>query len=90
MGGGLRSNNEELKNAITSALPVWKRNKFRFYLVNGDQDRPDAFTEFSEWLTREGVDNRVVILPDTKHNLGLYYERSVIQLLSFIGENLKK
>lgn len=90
MGGGIRNNNDELTQAISSAIPVWKKNKFRFFMVNGDNDRPDAFTDFSVLLNKEGISNKVIILPDTKHNLGLYYERSVMQLISFIGENLKK
>ena len=89
MGGGLRNSNDELTQAISAATPIWKKNKFRFFMVNGDNDRPEAFTSFSELLNKEGIANKVVILPDTKHNLGLYYERSVIQLISFIGENLK-
>jgi len=89
MGGGLRNSNDELTQAISAAIPIWKKSKFRFFMVNGDNDRPEAFTSFSELLNKEGIVNKLVILPDTKHNLGLYYERSVIQLISFIGENLK-
>jgi enterochelin esterase-like enzyme len=90
MGGGLRNSNDELTQAISAAIPVWKKNKFRFFMVNGDNDRPEAFISFSELLNKEGIVNKVVILPDTKHNLGLYYERSVIDLIAFIGQNLKK
>jgi hypothetical protein len=36
------------------------------------------------------IENEVLILPDTKHNLGLYYERSVSKLLAFLGSHLEK
>jgi S-formylglutathione hydrolase FrmB len=90
MGGGFRGGNDELLQAVEAALPVWRKNKTGFFLVNGDQDRPEAFEEFSAMLTREGIENERMILPDTKHNLGLYYERSVLQLLKFVGNRLKK
>ena len=59
-------------------------------MVNGDNDRPEAFKDFSALLEKERVDNKVLILKDTNHNLGLYYERSVSQLLAFLGKHLKK
>jgi len=42
-----------------------------------------------EKLNTEKIDNKVVVLPDTKHNLGLYYERSVMDLLAFLGKHLE-
>ena len=59
-------------------------------IVNGDNDRPDAFKEFSITLEKNGIEQEILILPDTKHNLGLYYERSVGKLLAFLGKHLKK
>ena len=64
-------------------------DKYGFFLVNGDNDRPDAFKDFSAKLNTEKIDNKVVVLPDTKHNLGLYYERSVMDLLAFLGKHLE-
>jgi len=95
MGGGIggrRSNPEyeaQINQAIEKAIPVWKKNKFGFFMVNGDNDRPDAFKDFSSKLNTEKIDNKVVVLPDTKHNLGLYYERSVMDLLAFLGKHLE-
>lgn len=88
MGGGIRSS-EEMVKAIEKAIPTWKKNDFGFFLVNGDNDRPDAFKEFSKILKENKIDNNVLILPDTKHNLGLYYERSVRMLLAFIGQHIE-
>ncbi len=87
MGGGLR-NHEELTEKIRQSIPVWKDSDFGFILINGDEDRPDAFVEFAEILEQNSVDHRVVILPDTKHNLGLYYEKSVEQLIEYLGDKL--
>lgn len=96
MGGGIggrRDNDENANNfqqSIENAIPVWKKNKYGFFLVNGDKDRPEAFKDFSALLDKQRIENEVLILPDTNHNLGLYYERSVSQLLAFLGKHLKK
>lgn len=91
MGGGLRNQDGEMDEAIEKAIPVWKKNKFGFFLVNGDQDRPEAFKEFSALLDKEGISNELVILPDANHNLKLhYFPRSGSQLIAFIGKHIKK
>lgn len=90
MGGGIRSSSEQTVAAIEKAIPKWKKNEYGFFLVNGDNDRPDAFKEFSVILEKNQIDNEVLILPDTKHYLGLYYERSVSKMLAFLGKHLKK
>jgi len=86
MGGGLQNRSEQMVAAIERAVPVWKKNGFGFFLVNGDNDRPDAFKDFSTMLDAGGIDNKVLILPDTKHSLGLYYERSVSEMLAFLAQ----
>ena len=90
MGGGIRGGSEDMAAAIEKAMPVWKANGFGFFLVNGDNDRPEAFTSFATTLRAAGVEAEVLILPDTKHNLGLYYERSVGKLLAFLGRHLQE
>jgi enterochelin esterase-like enzyme len=90
MGGGIRGENEEISREIAEAIPVWKKNKFGCFMVNGDNDRPESFKNFSEILKKEKISHQVLILPDTNHNLGLYYERSVSQLLAFLGKHIKK
>jgi len=90
MGGGIRGENEETSREIADAIPVWEKNKFGFFMVNGDNDHPEAFKNFSEILDNEKISHQVLILPDTNHNLGLYYERSVDQLLAFLGKHIKK
>lgn len=88
MGGGIRMENEGLKQQAMQVLPVWKKRNMGFIMVNGDNDRPHAFDEFSGMLRGAGVAHQLLVLEDTGHNLGHYYERSVSQLLSFIGEYL--
>lgn len=96
MGGGIggrsakADNANELEASIEKAMPVWKKNNFGFFMANGDKDRPDAFTEFAKTLKKEGIDYEVLVLPDTEHNLGHYYERSANKLLAFIAGHLKK
>ncbi|WP_019539016.1 family 16 glycoside hydrolase [Proteiniphilum acetatigenes] len=89
MGGELKLDNPQLKAAIEKAIPQWKKVNYGFYLVNGDGDQPDAFKDFANILTGEGIDHRVVILPDTDHNLGHYYERSIGGLLAFLANHIK-
>ncbi len=88
MGGGLRLANDEAKQQLATVLPDWKRNNTGFFMVNGDSDRPDAFLEFATMLRDTGLSHELVVLENTGHNLGHYYERSVSQLLSFIGKHL--
>jgi predicted alpha/beta superfamily hydrolase len=90
MGGGLQSRSEQMVAAMERAVPVWKKNGFGFSLVNGDNDRPDAFKDFAAALDANGIDRDILILPDTKHNLGLYYARSVSKMLAFLGKHLPK
>lgn len=90
MGGGFRNQDGAMDPNVEKALPVWKMNKFRFYLVNGDQDRPEAFRDFSDILSKNNIDHKVVILDDTPHRLGLYYEKASLDMLTFIGKKLRK
>lgn len=84
MGGGIRLENEELKQQVETSLHVWKQQDFGFYLVNGDKDRPQAFNEFAKMLTSIGVDHRLRVLDGTGHNLGHYFDRSLPELLAFV------
>ena len=90
MGGRIQNRSEQIVAAIGRAVPIWKEQGFGFFLVNGDNDHPDAFQDFATMLDANGIENKVLILPDTKHNLGLYYERSVSKMLAFLGKHLKK
>lgn len=85
MGGGIRIESDELKQEIIAALPIWKQRDFGFFMVNGDDDRPTAFSAFAEMLGDAEVDHQLIVLEQTGHNLGHYYERSIQQLFSFIG-----
>ncbi len=89
MGGELNPDDPQLKIAIEKAVPLWKKSNHGFYLVNGDGDQPDAFKDFGNILAEEGINHRIVILPDTDHNLGHYYERSVSALLAFLSKHIK-
>ena len=90
MGGGIRMENDAIQDEIIKALPIWKKRNVGFFLVNGDKDRPDAFQQFAALLENEGISHQVHVLEDTNHNLGQYYERSVLKLLHFVGKHLEK
>lgn len=43
-----------------------------------------------EKLTGLQIDHKVVVLPETPHNLGLYYQRAGETMTQFLGNGLKK
>ena len=89
MGGGLFRIGETFGQDVQKAIPVWKKNGYGFFFVNGDKDRPDAFKEFIETLNMNGVNNQQMTIPDTDHSLSRYYDLSSAQLLEFIGNHIK-
>lgn len=88
MGGGIRLENEELKQQVETSLHAWKQRDVGFFLVNGDKDRPQAFNEFVKMLTSVGIDHQQRVLDDTAHNLGHYFDRSLRELLAFVVDHI--
>lgn len=84
LGGGIRMNEELQEQYLQNNKAIWKANHFGFYLVNGDQDRPEAFQSFASKLDSYGIHYVKSILPETNHNLGLYFEKPRKELISFI------
>ncbi len=89
-GGGLWRVEEEALALAEKNAAQMKAAGFAALLINGDQDRPEAFDGLVEKFTAGGVESTVVTLEDTPHNLGLYYERAGEQMLRFIGTQLSK
>ena len=58
-------------------------------LINGDRDRPDAFKPLAQKLSELKIPHEVVVLPDTPHNLGLYYQRAGSKMAEFLGKQLR-
>ncbi len=65
-----------------------RKNNFALLTVNGDQDHPDGFKPLENILEPLGVSHRIVILADTNHNLGKYYEGAGDMMLKFLAERL--
>ncbi len=65
-----------------------KAHKFALLTINGDQDRPDAFAPLKEVLEQLGITHEIIILDETNHNLGKYYDRSGDRLLDFLAKQL--
>jgi len=89
MGGGFRTN-EQFLQAIEKAIPVWQKNNYGFFFVNGDNDRPEAFKDFSAILNQNGIENQVMVLPDTGHDLGKYYQESLGLFFKLLKSRLQK
>ena len=87
MGGGFRAN-EELLKAVENAILVWKNSNYAFCLVNGDNDRPEAFKEFAAILDKHGIENKVMIIADTGHDLGKYYIESSGQFFGIVKAHI--
>lgn len=82
-GGG------ELNAAAEKQAPMLRERQVGFLLINGEKDSPKAFEELAKTFTLAGVERQVVIHPNLGHNLGLYYEQSYEQMMSFLGGHLK-
>ena len=59
-------------DALLSASANLRGKDFVFLLINGDQDRPDAFAALAAKLSGFSIPHKVTVLKDTSHNLGLY------------------
>ena len=86
-GGRLRSN-EQYMATVDKVIPTWKNNNFGFFFVNGDNDRPDEFKDFAANLERHGIDNKIMVLPDTGHDLGRYYNESSGELFKLLKAHI--
>ena len=65
-----------------------KASGFELLTVNGDQDRPDAFKPLQELFAEIGIPHRAVVLEDTNHNLGKYYDRAGGTMIQFLEKRL--
>jgi len=80
---------DEMLAAVEKAAATFKANDFSVLLVNGEKDRPDAFSTLAERMADLGIEHQVSILPDTPHNLGLHYARSGSEMMDFLGAGLR-
>ena len=88
MGGRFRANEQNLP-LVEKAIPIWKKNNYGFFFVNGDNDNPDAFNDFSAILKKNEIDNKLMVLPDTGHDLGKYYKESSGELFKLIKAHIE-
>ena len=76
-------------DAATANADALQKNSFAMLLINGDNDRPEAFATLAETMKTLRIPHEVVILKDTNHNLGLYYDRAGKRMAEFLGRQLK-
>jgi endo-1,4-beta-xylanase len=88
-GGGMWRDADTLLAAAEKEAETLKSNHFAVLLINGDQDRPEAFTALADKLILLEIEHLVVILKDTPHNLGLYYQHTGDRMIQFLGDHLK-
>jgi endo-1,4-beta-xylanase len=88
-GGGMWRGADEILAAAEQGVETLKGNGYGLLTVNGDRDRPEAFAPLAEKLSTLGVEHEVVVLEDTNHSLGLYYERAGEAMGKFLGRHLQ-
>jgi enterochelin esterase-like enzyme len=88
-GGGMFGGPDVILEAAKSNADALRKNNFALLLVNGDNDRPDAFATLAETMKSLQIPCEVVVLKDTNHNLGLYYDRAGTRMAEFLGKQLK-
>lgn len=84
-GGGMWQGADKL----IAAAEALKGKPFSFLLVNGDEDRPDAYAALAEKLETLGIPHKVTILENTPHNLGLYYKLGGDEMTLFLAKCLQ-
>ena len=89
-GGGMRRGGEEILAAAEKNVQTLKTNNYAALLINGDSDRPDAFKDLADKFKKLNIPCEIQILPNTKHNLGLYYQLSGDKMGKFLGAQLQK
>ncbi len=88
-GGALWRMEEEALAAVDRDHERLQTSGFSALLINGEHDRPDGFAPLIEQFSNHAIPHRVVVLENTKHNLGHYYERSGETMARFIGARLR-
>jgi endo-1,4-beta-xylanase len=89
-GGGLWRGADEVYAAAQEHATLLRDSGYAALLVNGEEDRPDSFAPLSERLAQLDIEHEIVVLPDTRHNLGQYYERNGEQMIRFLGGRLSR
>ena len=88
-GGGMWRDGDAILAVAAGGAETLRDNGYAALLVNGDRDRPDAFKSLAEKFTELKIPHEVVVLPETPHNLGLYYQRAGTKMTQFLGKQLQ-
>jgi endo-1,4-beta-xylanase len=88
-GGGMWRGADALLAAAESGAETLRKNHYAALLINGDEDRPEAFESLARKFRELKIPYEVVVLKDTRHNLGLYYERAGKTMTQFLGKHLQ-
>lgn len=89
-GGGPRAGNAAMAEVASASAEALKKNGVAFLQIKGDRDHPEGSQEFAKELDKLGIANELIILKDTDHNLGLYYQRSAEQMMRFLARYIRQ
>lgn len=65
-----------------------KKNHYSLLTINGNHDHPNGFNPLRKILHSHGISHQNIVLDDTSHNLGKYYELAGNSMLEFLAERL--
>ena len=79
-----------MAKAVAANAKTLKARGVAILQVKGDRDRPEGNRQFAKHLDGLGIANKFILLKDTPHDLGLYYERSGEQMMRFLARHLRR
>jgi enterochelin esterase-like enzyme len=75
-GGGIWHKDTRFFESVTAQAERLGQLKPHFLLVNGSEDRPNAFLPLAEVFHPAGVDHQRIVLEGVGHNMGVYFQGS--------------
>ncbi|MCR6653044.1 MAG: alpha/beta hydrolase-fold protein [Cellvibrionaceae bacterium] len=85
-GGGVWHGDTALFDSVLTRADLLRALDPHFLLVNGSEDRPDAYAPLVAVFEQTGLAHKRVVLDGVGHGLGLYFERSAEPFAGFLRE----
>lgn len=83
-GGGIWHKDTSLFESVAARGERLSQLKPQFLLVNGSDDRPNAFLPLAEVFQQVGVDHQRITLEGVGHNMGVYFQDSTDSFAHFL------
>lgn len=83
-GGRMWPGENHIIKSVHKNADKLRDHDVEYLLINGDSDRPDAFSAFDAALKKEHIKHRIHVLENQNHDLGKYLKRTG----DYVGEML--